>query len=104
MDETKTRTTPWDAADYIETPEDVVEFLQAALEENDPAVLTEALGVVARAKGMTAIAQRTGLSRESLYRTLSAGGNPGLATLFKIMDAMDLRLEIRAKQADSAPA
>ncbi len=98
------KTTVWDLADYLETPEAVVGLLRAVLEENDSVLLTDALGEIARAKGMTVIAQRAGLSPENLHRSLSAEGSPELTTLFKIMDAMDLRLDVRAKQVDPEPA
>jgi probable addiction module antidote protein len=85
-------TTPWDSAEYLETEEDMALYLEACLEENDPALVTHALGVIARAKGMTQIARETGLSRESLYKALSAEGNPEFATVMKVVRALGLRL------------
>jgi probable addiction module antidote protein len=85
-------TTPWDSAEYLETEEDMALYLEACLEENDPALVTHALGVIARAKGMTQIARETGLGRESLYKALSAEGNPEFATVMKVVRALGLRL------------
>ena len=70
------KTTVFDAADYLETEEDIAAYLTEALATGDTAVVTLALGAIARARGMTRIARATGLSRESLYRALSADGNP----------------------------
>jgi probable addiction module antidote protein len=86
------KTTPFDAADYLETEEDVAAYLTEALATGDTAVVALALGAIARARGMTRIARASGLSRESLYRALSAGGNPEFATVLWIMEAMGLRL------------
>ncbi|MGC5778120.1 addiction module antidote protein [Methylobacterium sp. NFXW15] len=89
------KTAPYDSADYLKTPEDIAFYLEAALEENDPALLAHALGVIARAQGMADIAERTGRSREQLYRTLSDRGNPQLDTLMSVLSAMGLRLSIQ---------
>ncbi len=72
---TKTPTRPWDVAQHLETEEDMVAYLEAALEEDDPALVAAALGDIARAKGMSKIARDTGLGRESLYKALSPDGN-----------------------------
>jgi len=85
-------TLPFDSAQYLETDEDIAVYLQAVLEENDPALFAHALGQVARAKGMTQLARETGLAREALYRALSADGNPELATVMKVMKALSLHL------------
>ena len=69
-------TTVWDASEHLETEEDMAAYLEAALEENDPALIAAALGDIARAKGMTQIAKQAGLGRESLYKALSPEGNP----------------------------
>ena len=95
-----TGTHPWDAADYLKTEEDIVASVDAAFEDGDPALIAAALGDVARARGMTRVAADAGLGRESLYKTLSAGGNPGLATIIKVMRALGLRL--RAAGTESA--
>lgn len=97
----KTRTTRWEVTDYLGTPEARAAFLKAAFEENDPALMAEAVGAVARAAGMASVAQKTGLSRESLYRSLSAQGNPELATLVKVVDALGLAFDIQPKPAET---
>jgi probable addiction module antidote protein len=85
-------TKAFDAAAYLETEEDVVAYMTEALASSDAAIVAHALGVVARARGMSRIARETGFSRESLYRALSADGNPELATVLRIMEAIGLRL------------
>lgn len=85
-------TRPWDAAEHLETQEDVVAYLEAALEDGDPALISAALGDIARARGMSKIARDTGLGRESLYKALSAEGNPEFATVLKVLQALGLRL------------
>ena len=88
----KTKTRRWDAANYLTTEVDMAAYLEAALEEGDPALFTAALGDIARAKGMTEIARKTGLGRESLYKALSPDGNPEFATVLKVMDSLGLKL------------
>ena len=85
---------PFDAADHVETAVDVVHLLEAAFEDGDPAVIADALGVVARSKGMAEVAARTGLSRESLYRALGPNGNPTLKTLLQVLSVLDLKLSV----------
>lgn len=67
-------------------------YLDAALDDGDPAVIAASLGDVARAVGMTAVARDTGLARESLYKALSSNGNPELATVLKVLTAVGIRL------------
>lgn len=86
------RTRPWDAADYLEDEGDVVAYLEAAFEDGDPRVIAAALGDVARSRGMTAVAAKSGLGRESLYKALSRDGNPGFATVLNVLQALGLRL------------
>jgi probable addiction module antidote protein len=88
----KTPTLPWDAAQHLETEEDMAAYLEAALEEGDPALVAAALGDIARAKGMTQLARETGLGRESLYKALSPTGNPEFATIMKVVSALGLKL------------
>ncbi len=90
----KTKTIPWDSAAYLQTDEDIANYLEAVFEDGDPALITQALGVVARAKGMSQIAQAAGLGRESLYKALSPDGNPEFATVLKVMRALGLRLKV----------
>jgi probable addiction module antidote protein len=91
-----TRTRPWDAAEQLEAGQDMVAYLEAALEENDASLVAAALGDIARAKGMTQVARETGLGRESLYKALSAEGNPEFATVLKVVRALGLRLHAAA--------
>jgi len=85
------RTVPYDSAEFLDTPEAQAAYLGAALEEDDPAAFTQALGIVARARGMTQIAQESGLGRESLYKALREGGNPEFATIMRVLKALHLR-------------
>jgi len=91
-----TRTRPWDAADHLESDEDIVAYLEAAFEDGDPALIAAALGDIARARGMTKVAADAGLGRESLYKALSPNGNPELATVLKVMQALGLGLRVSA--------
>ena len=86
------RTTAWDAAEHVETDEDMAAYFEAALEENDPSLIAAVLGDIARAKGMSQIAKQTGLGRESLYKALSPEGNPEFATILKVVNALGLQL------------
>jgi probable addiction module antidote protein len=88
---TTIQTYPWDAAEHLETKEDMAAYLEAALEDGDPALVV-ALGDIARSKGMTNIARETGLGRESLYKALSLEGNPEFTTVLKVIQALSLRL------------
>ncbi len=86
------KTTPFDVADYLDSPETVEAYLEEAFTTNDTALIAVALGDVARAKGMTSISKKTGLSRESLYKALSETGNPELETVLKVMGAVGFSL------------
>jgi probable addiction module antidote protein len=90
---------PYDSADLIETEEDVLYFLEAAMEGNDPKHIAHALGVVARSNGMTEIARKTGLGRQALYTALSENGNPTLETLTSVLGALGLELTVQKKAA-----
>lgn len=90
----KAKTIPWDPAEHLKSEEDMAAYLEAALEEGDPALVAAALGDIARAKGMTALARETGLGRESLYKALSPTGNPELATIMRVIDALGLQLHV----------
>jgi probable addiction module antidote protein len=92
----KIKTIPWDSAQYLETKEDIADYLEAVLEDGDPALIAHALGVIARAKGMAQIGRATGLGRESLYKALSARGNPEFATVLKVIRALGLKLKVAA--------
>jgi probable addiction module antidote protein len=87
----------WDLADHINSKEDVIGILEAALEENDTALLLEVVGDIARSKGMAQIARELNLARESLYRSLSQDGNPSFSTIVKVLDNLGFQLSIRQK-------
>ena len=87
-------TTRWDAAETLNTKDDVVAYLNAALEDGDPELLKLVLGDIARSKGMTEIAKAAGLGRSSLYRALSPEGNPEFATVASVLKALGLRLAV----------
>ncbi len=90
-------TKPWDPIDYFASPDDERFYLEAAFEDGDPAIIAAALGDVARARGMAKIAEEAGLTRDALYKSLKSGGNPTLATLIKVADALGYKLAIQAK-------
>jgi probable addiction module antidote protein len=85
---------PFDAEEYLETPEDMAGYLDACFDEDtgDGALVRQALNDIARAYGMTQIAKDTGLGRESLYKALGNGGNPEFATIMKVIKALGLKL------------
>ena len=92
----KIKTRPWDVAEHLKTEEDMAAYLEAALEDGDPALVAAALGDIARAKGMGQVARETGLGRESLYKALSPQGNPEFSTVLKVLRALGLRLHAAA--------
>jgi probable addiction module antidote protein len=93
----KLKTMPWDSAAYLKTDRDIAHYLEAVFEDGDPALAAAALGDVARAEGMSRIAKAAGLGRESLYKALSPDGNPELATVLKVMHALDLKLKVAVR-------
>ena len=93
---TKAKFTPFDAAEHIKTPVDAAHYLDDVLADGDAGEIADALGLLARSQGMAAVAEESGLSRETLYRTLSDAGNPRLATLIRIVRALGLRLSVAA--------
>ncbi|MGD9806444.1 MAG: addiction module antidote protein [Hyphomicrobiaceae bacterium] len=86
-------TTPFDAAEYLGSPEAQVELLRDALETGEAGYIAHALGVIVRARGMTQVAREAGLSREALYKALSPTGNPTLSTLLGVIKALNIRLD-----------
>jgi len=90
----KLKTRPFDMANYLGDEADVAEYMRQVMEDGDPALLGAALGDVARARGMSKLAKDTGLSRESLYKSLSGERAPSTDTLFKVMKALGLKLTI----------
>lgn len=91
--------TPFDPARHLETDEDICYYLEAALEGNDPKHIASALGDVARSKGMTRIARKTGLGRQALYAALSENGNPTLETLIAVLNSLGLEVTVKKRAA-----
>src|SRR5690625_7707258 len=92
------RSSSFSVADYLNTPDRAAEYLNAAMEDGDERVLLTALRNVVRASvGMTSLAEKSGLARESTYRMLSENGNPRLSSLIDILHALDLDLAIKAR-------
>ena len=94
----KIRTTRYDVAEHLRTPEEMAAYLEACIEEadGDPLFIAKALGDIVRAKGMTQVARDTGLSRESLYKALSGDRNPSFGTILKVTGALGIKLHVEA--------
>lgn len=92
-------TYPYDSARYLDDDETIAAYMGEAFKTGDPAFITQALGAVARARGMTQIARDAGVSRESLYRALSDKGNPEFGTILRVIEALGLRLTTEVKAA-----
>ena len=94
----KTKTTRYDVAGHLRTPEEMAAYLEACFEETngDAAFIAKALGDIARAKGMAQVARDAGLSRESLYKALSGERSPDFDTILRVMDALGLKLHAKA--------
>ena len=90
---------PFDPARHLETEEDILYYLEAAMEGNDPKHIASALSNVARSKGMTGIATKAGLGRQALYNALSENGNPTLETLLAVLGALGLELTVQKRAA-----
>lgn len=96
----KLRSEPYNSADYLKTPDDIAEYLNAAMEDGDERVLLMALRNAAEAiGGISELARRSGLTREALYRALSEEGNPRLSSLKAIFKALGLEIAVRPKHA-----
>jgi len=95
----KIKTRTWDVVEHLKTEEDMAAYLEAVLEDGDPALISAALGDIARARGMTEIAREAGLGRESLYKALSPEGNPEFATVLKVLRALGLKLHVEPAQS-----
>lgn len=87
--------TDFDPAAYLDDDEAIAAYLSDAFETQDVAFISDAIGVVARAKGMKQIAQEAGVSRESLYRALSSAGNPELGTVLKVLASLNIKISAR---------
>jgi probable addiction module antidote protein len=90
------KTTLWDPSEFLDSPESIAAYLEAAFEDGDPALIAAALGDIARAMGMTQLASRAGVTREALYKALSATGDPRLSTFLGVMKALGIKLIPRA--------
>ena len=93
------KTIPFDAAEHLTDDESQTELLADAFESGDAGYITHALGVVARARGMTSIAKEAGVTREALYRSLSESGDPRLSTLIGVMKALGMQLSAKRPEA-----
>ena len=98
-----TKTTRFDAADYLDTEQRQVAYIAAALESGDADFVRDALGLVARARGMAGIAKKAGLNRESLYKALGETGNPEFGTVMRIVHALGLTLSARPAASGQTP-
>ena len=87
-------TAKWDGAEYLETPDAMAAYLEAAFEDGDPQVITHALGNVARAKGITQVAKDAGITRAGLYKALSSDGDPRLTTLLGVFKSLGLAVSV----------
>lgn len=92
-------TFPFDAAEHLTESEDQADLLNDALTSGDAATIAAALGIIARARGMTEVAREAGVTREALYRSLSADGDPRLTTLLGVMRALGLTLSAHVRPA-----
>ncbi|HEY1300434.1 MAG TPA: addiction module antidote protein [Stellaceae bacterium] len=90
----ETETIPWRTEDHLKTAEDIAAYLETAFEDGDPRLIAHALGVAARSKGMSEIARRAGLGRQSLYKALSSEGKPEFGTVIKVLHALGLKLKL----------
>jgi probable addiction module antidote protein len=93
------KATVFDAAEYLDSPEVIAEYLSEAFLTGDEKYIADAIGNVARAKGMSEIAKETGLNRESLYKSLSTQGSPELGTAMKVLESLDMELVVRPRAA-----
>lgn len=89
------KTRPFDPAEYLDTNEGIAAYMTDALETGNPAFVADALGVIARARGMTEVAREAGVSRESLYRALSSDGNPEFGTVMRVAHALGLQFSVK---------
>ena len=90
------KTSLWDSAELLDSPERIAAYVEAAFEDGDPSLITHALGVVARARGMSQLAKEAGLSRDAMDKAFQPDGNPTLQTLTNVMKALGMRLSVEA--------
>jgi probable addiction module antidote protein len=97
------QTKPFDAADYVTSPEIIIRYLNEVIARGDAAAVQHTLGAVARARGMTTVARASGLSRENLYRSLSASQNASFGIVLRIVHTLGYELQFKPKRARAAP-
>jgi probable addiction module antidote protein len=88
---------PWDSAELLDSSEAIAAYVEAAFEDGDPSVIAHALGVVARARGMSQLAKDAGLSRDAMYKAFQPDGNPTLQTLTSVMKALGMKLSAQVQ-------
>ncbi len=96
------KTKMFDAAEYLNSEEDIQEFMTAAFESGDPAHIAKCLGIIARARNMSQLARDVGMTRAALYRALSGEGNPEFATIVKVLNALGIGITPVLKAPDAA--
>src|SRR5690242_14398534 len=92
----------FDAAEYLDSPEMIAAYLTEAFEADDPAAIAMAIGAVARSQGMSAVAEKAGLSRENLYRALGGDAKPEFATVLKVLRTMGIDLIAQPREPGKA--
>ena len=86
----------FDAVDYLKTDKDMADYLNAVLDDGDPALFVAAIGDIAKAKGMMEISKKSGVTREALYRALKLGSQPRFETVAKVINALGMRLTVHS--------
>ncbi|MHC4042984.1 addiction module antidote protein [Bradyrhizobium sp. 23AC] len=92
------KTRPFDASEYLDSTEAIAAYLSEAFETNDPSFVTDAIGIVSRARGISTLAKDTGLSRENLYKALSSEGHPEFSTVMKVLGSLGVELHAQPKR------
>jgi probable addiction module antidote protein len=90
----KITTRTWDTSEYLDSPEMIREYLNAAFEEGDSDLIIAAIGNVAKARGMSDVALKSGLSRQNLYKALTSGASPKFDTIQKVVSALGCKLGV----------
>lgn len=96
------KATPFDAAEYLDSPEMIAAYLNEAFESGDHVLITKAIGAAARSQGMAAVAEKAGLSRENLYRALGGEARPEFGTVIKVLHALGIDLIAQAQDPSKA--
>lgn len=98
------KTTAFDPSAFLDNEEVIAEYLSAALEDPNPDVFLAAVGHVAKARGMTSIAERTGLGRESLYKAMTPGAKPRYDTVLKVLRSLGVKLSVSPGSTEDGAA